>query len=111
MIDIGRIIIQKAHEQSLSIAKLAATINLTTQALYKIIHREDLKVSRLLQLSHALNHDLFQYYRTTPQSQSPEHIALKAENKQLKQQLETLQRENTLLHDFVQLLKSTSSKA
>lgn len=61
MIDIGKIIIQQSREQGISIAKLAAKVNLTTQALYKILHRRDLKISRLLQLSQALNHNLLQY--------------------------------------------------
>ena len=111
MVNIGNIIIQKAREQGTSIEKLAPKLNLTKQGLYKILHRDDIKISRILQLSQALNHDFLQYYRTGPVSLPEDYHQLKHENKQLKQTIETLQRENNLLNDFVQVLKSQSKQS
>jgi hypothetical protein len=75
-------------------------------SLYRILQRKDLKISHILQLSQALNHNLLQYYQSTPSSHPDELKTLQLENQQLKQQLQTLQRENNLLTEFVQVLKS-----
>lgn len=106
MNNISKAVIQQAKQQGISLAQLARMTNLTPAGFYKMINKDDFKVSRVIQLSRLLNYDLFQHIRTTPVNQSPEIKALQSENKQLKQQLQTLQRENSLLTDFVQVLKS-----
>ena len=106
MSEIGNKITQVAHEQGLSIEKLAKKINITTSSLYRLLKRNDIKISRLQQFSKILKHDFFQYYHKSQISQSFEFKSLKEENKQLKQQIKTLQRENNLLNDIVQILKT-----
>lgn len=110
MTEIGTKITQVAHEQGLSIEKLAKKVNLTTAALYRLLKRNDMKISRLQQFSGILKHDFFQYLHSMQAKQLPEYLALKEENKQLKQQIKSLQRENNLLNDFVQVLKSHTPK-
>jgi len=43
-------------------------------------------------------------------TKEPEFKTFKEENEQLKQKLETLQRENNLLNDVIQLLKSHTAQ-
>ncbi|MEZ5195246.1 MAG: hypothetical protein R2764_02225 [Bacteroidales bacterium] len=106
MNNISKVVIQQARQQGISLARLARMANLTTAGFYKMINKDDFKVSRVIQLSRLLNYDLLQHIRTTPTSQLPEFIELKHENKQLKQTIETLRDKNNLLTDFVQVLKS-----
>jgi IS30 family transposase len=105
MTDIGKIVMQQAYEQHISIAQIAKQLNMAPSSLYRILQRKDLKISHILQLSQALNHNLLQYYQSTPSSPPEELKNLQHENQQLKQQLQTLQRENNLLTDFVEVLK------
>jgi transcriptional regulator with XRE-family HTH domain len=103
---IGEIILEEAKKQSISAAKLAKLTNLSTVTIHHLPHRKDITLTRLLQFSRSLNHDFLQYYRIHPDI-NPETVkALKAEITQLKQTIEKLQHENTLLTDVLQLLKS-----
>ncbi|MEZ5198506.1 MAG: hypothetical protein R2764_19620 [Bacteroidales bacterium] len=110
MVQIGKIIHQQAQKQGISVKKLAAKLNISTPATYKILQREDMSIQRLLQFSSALNHNFFKYYLPAPKVSPEQYKALQNENQQLKQQIQILQRENNLLNDFVQLLKSNKYK-
>lgn len=106
MNNISKVVIQQAKQQGITLAQLARMANLSTTGFYKMINKDDFKVSRLIQLSRLLHYDLFQHLRTTPASHLPEFKELKHENKQLKQTIETLRDKNNLLTDFVQVLKA-----
>lgn len=110
MIDLGKIVMQQAYEQRISAVQIAKSLKITTSGLYRILKQPDPKISRIVQLSQALNHNFLQYYHSTSPFDSAELKDLQHENQQLKQQIQTLQSENTLLHDFVTLLKSQLPK-
>ena len=106
MINIGNIILKIAREKELSVHQLAKKLNISPSSFYTNIRNNDMKISRLQQLSELLNHDLFQYFPIRQQTQSTELTALREENQQLRTQNQTLQRENQLVSDIRQLLKS-----
>ncbi|MEZ5195140.1 MAG: hypothetical protein R2764_01675 [Bacteroidales bacterium] len=103
---IGEIILEEAKKQGISAAKLAKLTGLSAVTIHNLPRRKDITLTRLLQFSRSLNHDFLQYYRVHPDI-NPETVkALKAEISQLKQTIQSLRRENTLLTDVLQLLKS-----
>ncbi|MBN2174556.1 MAG: hypothetical protein JW731_10505 [Bacteroidales bacterium] len=82
---------------------------MTVDGFYKMIRTNNLKTSRLLQLSQILNYDLFIHYSPiTPDShrdhQSPINDALLTENQNLKLKIEILQKEVDHLKTINQLL-------
>ncbi|MEZ5195879.1 MAG: hypothetical protein R2764_05640 [Bacteroidales bacterium] len=105
MNNISKAVIQQARQQGISLARLARMANLTTAGFYKMINKDDFKVSRVIQLTPAQLRPL-QHIRTTPTSQLPEFIELKHEKQTTQTNNRTLRDKNNLLTDFVQVLKS-----
>ena len=73
MISINQIIRQYAYDHKISLKKVASTMGITHQALYKLLSTPDFTLSRLHQISQALNHNFFQYYITTPATPANKH--------------------------------------
>ena len=58
--NIGSIILEHCRNKRVSVPTLAAKINMSTIGLYKLLQRDDIKVSRLIAISRALNHNFFE---------------------------------------------------
>ena len=95
-----------AHQQGMSLPQLARKLNMTRDGLYKILRTNDLKTSRLLQISRVLNHNFFKYYFPIEKSNQPDRAELLIENKILQNQIELLQLENKQQKELINLLKS-----
>lgn len=106
MESIGQHIFNTAKLKGITIQQLARNANISRTATYKMLKQNDLYVSRLFAISQALHHDFFQHYSQQLGINSPSPNAHLDEIKTLRQQIQTLQRENNLLHDHIQLFKS-----
>lgn len=60
--NIGSIILEHCRNKRVSVPTLAAKINMSTIGLYKLLQRDDIKVSRLISISRDLNHNFFTYF-------------------------------------------------
>ena len=106
MINIKDIILDIARQKGLSGHQVAKMSGINPQTFYRSINNNDMPVSRLQKLSGILDYDLFQFYPARNITPSPEIKTLRTENQQLKQQIQNLQNELTLLKDVLQLLKA-----
>lgn len=111
MISINQIIRQYAYDHKISLKKVASTMGITHQALYKLLSTPDFTLSRLHQISQALNHNFFQYYITTPATPANDPIHLQHEIDRLTTKVAHLQHELALKNEIIQLLKASSSEA
>jgi hypothetical protein len=58
--NIGSIILEHCRNKRVPVRTLAATINMSTIGLYKMLSRDDIKVNRLITISRVLNHNFFE---------------------------------------------------
>ncbi|MEZ5082192.1 MAG: hypothetical protein R2750_01875 [Bacteroidales bacterium] len=101
MSHIGNIIIQHCKSKSISIASIARQLNITRSGMYKILRHNDMNLSRLRQISQALNHNFFNDYYTHIHPGDNNPSSLQTENRQLKEKLAKLQTELSLFKEIV----------
>ena len=106
MKNIGNIIKQHCKHNNISVYKLARKLNLTPPALYRILNKNDMKLSQLSAISKALNHDFFQYLSSKQHDPGEKTKEITAENTFLKNKNTLLEQENKYLKDINELLRS-----
>ncbi|MCD4678522.1 MAG: hypothetical protein K8S18_21420 [Desulfobacula sp.] len=102
---IGKHILQYCNNNNIPAANIARNIGMTRAGFYKLLSRNDMTLSRLRQISQALNHNFFMDYYNTPPSVNQKQSPLILENRQLKEKLKNLETENSYLKEINQLLK------
>ena len=108
MVSINEIIKKYAKEKAIPLQKVARSMGISKQALYLMLKSNDLKTFRLTQISHALNHNFFQYYITPSANPASDPIHLQQEIDRLTTKLAHLQEVNTYQQEIINLLKAKS---
>ena len=106
MINIGTVIINYSKKNNIPISKLASMLHMTPAGLYRTLNQNNMKLSRLGQISKALNHNFFEYFTTPIGQKEKDNHKLKQENEKLAFKLTHLQTENTYLKEINELLKA-----
>ncbi|MBI9038802.1 MAG: helix-turn-helix transcriptional regulator [Bacteroidales bacterium] len=110
MIQIGNIIKKHCHSKHISISTLASKLNISSQALYRILNSNTMQLTRLNEISKALNHNFFQYFiHETDKSAKQTQLTIE-ENRFLKNKNSLLEQENKYLKEINELLKSKSQQ-
>lgn len=82
---------------------------MTRVGFYKLLSRDDMTLSRLKQISQALNHNFFLDYYNAPSPGNQKQSPLILENLQLKEKIKQLETENAYIKEINQLLKAAKS--
>jgi len=106
MKNIGNIIKNHCHLNKISISSLASKLNISPQALYRILSSNNMHLSRLDEISKALNHNFFQYFIHESDKSAKQTQQTIEENKFLKNKNSLLEQENRYLKEINELLKS-----
>jgi len=106
MIQIGNIIKKHCHGNNISISTLASKLNISSQALYRILNSNTMQLTRLDEISKALNHNFFQYFIHDTEKSTKQTQQTIEENKFLKNKNSLLEQENKYLKEINELLKS-----
>jgi len=105
MINISNIIKKHCKQNDVPLYKLASMLNLSHVALYSTLNKNDMRLSRLNQISKVLNHNFFQYFTDQTANSAPQNKKLLEENKQLSTRNAHLSKENNYLNEIIILLK------
>jgi hypothetical protein len=106
---IGQVISDYCKQQEIPITSLATDIHLSPQSVYQYLKSNDLKVSRLYQISEVLNHNFFAYYVFPWGPEDNTLTRLTAENKQLQAKIASQAKEILYLQEIVALYKASKS--
>jgi len=102
-VNFGLLLKDYCSQNRIKADQLAKTLGYTTDAIYKIFKNPDIKIGSVLKISQSLRHDFFQYYQQQIANNIYHHASnLEAENKQLKDQLQSLRLESDI---YKKLLK------
>ena len=107
MIDIASIIKNHCRQNGTSINAVANRLGLYPATLYRSINSGSLTVTRLHQISQALNHNFFIYFIQNTGSNEEQLLKLSTENKELTSKVASLQKEVAYLQEINSLLKIT----
>jgi len=106
MIQIGNIIKQKCYERKISIYKLAKMIGISPPSLYNLLRSNNMRLTRLNEISKALDHNFFQYFIHGSDKSARQTTQIIEENNFLKNKNTLLEQENKYLKEINELLKS-----
>jgi transcriptional regulator with XRE-family HTH domain len=106
---IGQVISDYCRQQEIPISYLASQIHLSPQSVYQYLKNNDLMVSRLFQISQALNYNFFAYYINPEGPDADPRSTLMAENNLLKAKIANQAKEILYLQEIVALYKANKS--
>ncbi len=106
MIQIGNIIKQQCYERKISIYKLAKMLRISPPSLYSLLNSNNMRLSRLNEISKAVNHNFFQYFIPDTDKSAKQTQQIIEENRFLKNKNSLLEQENKYLKEINELLKS-----
>ena len=103
MINLEQRIKEKLSGTTLSIERLAIRAGITKQTLHNIFNKNDVKLSQLIKISEVLNTDLAFFLDIDQKRKDAGNSDNSNDN--LKLEIDSLQRENQLLREMVDMLK------
>lgn len=106
MVDIGSIIKNHCRQNGISLNALARQLDYYPTTLYRSLASGDMPLSRLHQISQALNHNFFIHFIQNTNSTEEQLLKLSTENRELSSKVATLQKENLLQQEIIALLKA-----
>ncbi len=106
MKNIGNIIKDYCYSNKISISSLAKKLNISPQALYRILNSNNMHLSRLNQISNAINHNFYQYFIHESDKSAKQTAQIIEENNFLKNKNSLLEQENKYLKEINEILKS-----
>jgi hypothetical protein len=105
MVDIGSIIKDYCRQNGISLNALARQLDYYPTTLYRSLASGDMPLSRLDQISQALNHNFFIYFVQQSGSSEEQLLKLSTENRELTSKVASLQKEVAYLQEINTLLK------
>lgn len=102
-IHIGKTLRKLLKSRGLSTAQLAGKINVAQSSVSRMLHRKYLHSKTMLDISRALDHDLFQYLYQP--GEWPANKALQQQTQKLEKENDQLKQENTMLKKINSLLE------
>ena len=99
----GKILKQLLRDRNISAVKFAPMIGYNFRGVYLMFRRKNFHTGLLHVISHALQHDMFQYLYT--EGNSPSEKKMQEKISSLEKEIETLKKENEYLKEIVRLKK------
>jgi len=101
---IGQAVKQMIYELEISVPALAKRLNVSADRAYRLLRRDDWRVSEIMNVSTIVAYNLFDWYaeQTQPKETAEAEATANAENVQLKQRVAQLEAENKLLREIME---------
>ncbi len=112
MPDVGAMVKAEMYELEMSIPGLAKRMNISADRAYRLLRRNDWRVSEIMTVSALIDYNIFGWYADKTQPVEPVPVAEKppvsadAELNILRQKNAVLEAENKLLREMVEVLKA-----
>jgi hypothetical protein len=103
--NIGSIIFDYCRRNNISIATLAGHLHITPEGVYRQLKKNDIKVSRLITISSALNHNFFEDIYSSVANPGDQPTPQYHTIQQLKHEIALLRRELDWYHKYYGLPK------